>query len=321
MKLPVTCIEGTYFQIYTHHALNITTIKCDRSSSIQLENHGTGDDGYIKIAVRFKSLQLPPAIVLYFDYTSKITVFSQYYIVATVKGQTNCWQSSYFSEGGYYEDIHDKLNQIYTRTEQQTTINALLGLPSTSEKYINKSSGELYLARGHLAANCDFVYEAQQKATYYYVNAVPQWQSFNNGNWKKMESDLRSYAGRNGLHLFVVAGTFGVLELPHERTHKLTKLYLSTRSPGRKVVPVPKFMFKLAFDLKGARGAVFIGMNNPYQSHVEFICADKSDRMRWLKWDKGNGTKGFSYACEISDFKRVVRDLPFDLKATGGLLT
>ena len=30
-----------------------------------------------------------------------------------------------------------------------------------------------------------------QESTYYYGNAVPQWQSINNGNWKRLESSVR----------------------------------------------------------------------------------------------------------------------------------
>lgn len=241
-------------------------------------------------------------------------------MVGTVKGQTNCWQSSYFNDAGYYKDLNlnTTLAEIFKKNQQQKTINSLLGLPTTSEDYIKSNSGELYLARGHLAANCDFVYEAQQKATYYYVNVVPQWQSFNNGNWKRLEMDLRNYASRNG-PLFIVAGTFRVLQLPHSTTHTPTELYLSI-TRRRKAVPVPKFMFKLAFHVGRRRGAVFIGMNNPYQRRVDYICPDRSREMGWLTWDKNNPMKGFSYACTIDDFRQVVRDLPFELHATGGLL-
>ena len=40
----------------------------------------------------------------------------------------------------------------------------------------------------------DFIDAASQDATYYYINVAPQWQSFNNGNWKELESDTRNLA-------------------------------------------------------------------------------------------------------------------------------
>lgn len=46
------------------------------------------------------------------------------------------------------------------------------------------SKKQLYLAKGHMSPDADFVTEAEQDATYYYINALPQWQAFNNGNWK-----------------------------------------------------------------------------------------------------------------------------------------
>lgn len=300
-----------------HQILQATTINCIKSSLIHLE-HVIMQNDYIKIAVRLRDVHLSPLIVHYFDYRIKITAYTMYPMVSSVKGQTNCWQSSYFSESSFYEDLEDKMNDIYTKKTQRNTINSLLNLPSSSTKYI-KDSGELYLARGHLAASCDFVYEAQQKATYYYVNVVPQWQTFNNGNWRKLENDLRSYASRNGIDLFIIAGTYGIASLLHEKGQHPVDLYLSVNSNGRKAVPVPKFIWKLAFDLRSKKGAVFIGMNNPYQKN-EFICRDISGMMKWLTWDKNNKIKGYSHACSINDFQRIVK-LPIALQATGGLLS
>ena len=45
-------------------------------------------------------------------------------------------------------------------------------------------SKSYYFARGHLSPDADFLTEMEADATYQYVNVVPQWQAFNNGNWK-----------------------------------------------------------------------------------------------------------------------------------------
>lgn len=58
------------------------------------------------------------------------------------------------------------------------------------------SSSTTYFAKGHLSPDAAFVYDAQQDATYYFMNVAPQFQTFNNGNWKAMEGAIRDYAIR-----------------------------------------------------------------------------------------------------------------------------
>ena len=49
-------------------------------------------------------------------------------------------------------------------------------------------------SQGHLSPDADFVYNVLQDATYYFVNVAPQFQSFNNGNWKALEYNTRDLA-------------------------------------------------------------------------------------------------------------------------------
>ena len=55
-------------------------------------------------------------------------------------------------------------------------------------------SGTNYFAKGHLSPDAAFIYDAEQDATYYFMNVAPQFQSFNNGNWKSLEMATRKYA-------------------------------------------------------------------------------------------------------------------------------
>ena len=60
------------------------------------------------------------------------------------------------------------------------------------EPYIDTDkSGTDYFAKGHLSPDAAFVYDAEQDATYYFMNVAPQFQSFNNGNWKSLEMATR----------------------------------------------------------------------------------------------------------------------------------
>jgi DNA/RNA endonuclease G (NUC1) len=57
-------------------------------------------------------------------------------------------------------------------------------------------SGTRYFAKGHLSPDAAFIYDVFQDATYYFVNVAPQFQTFNNGNWKALEMATRDYASR-----------------------------------------------------------------------------------------------------------------------------
>jgi len=48
-------------------------------------------------------------------------------------------------------------------------------------------------------------------ATYYFANVAPQWQAFNNGNWKAVEIAVRDQARRTKADLLVFTGTLGQL--------------------------------------------------------------------------------------------------------------
>jgi len=38
-------------------------------------------------------------------------------------------------------------------------------------------------SRGHLIPNGDPIFKYEKDTTFYYINAVPQWQIVNGGNW------------------------------------------------------------------------------------------------------------------------------------------
>lgn len=61
-----------------------------------------------------------------------------------------------------------------------------------------------FLSKGHLVANADFFYVSHQLSTYFYLNAAPQWQNINGGNWKIIEDSARSlaYALKTPLKMF-----------------------------------------------------------------------------------------------------------------------
>ena len=79
------------------------------------------------------------------------------------------------------------------KKNQKSTVKKILGSNTIDGTAIieTSSSGTNYFAKGHLSPDAGFVYNVMQDATYYFVNVAPQFQSFNNGNWKSLEYAVR----------------------------------------------------------------------------------------------------------------------------------
>ena len=73
-------------------------------------------------------------------------------------------------------------------------------------------------------------------STFYYINAAPQWQTFNSGNWLSVENSVRSLAEDQGRELVVYTGTNGVMRLKDEEGDEVD-IFLYPEE-GR--LPVPK---------------------------------------------------------------------------------
>lgn len=316
-NLVAACISGVQFEINKQY-INISQLNCTQSATHFAKETGKKCPGsnYTELAVTLDvPPPFPPHIISCFDHGLKNVLYTWYNLTSHISGQSSLARETDFQESTFYNLTLD-VNILYMKKTQARTINRLLGLSNTNPKYINQSSGNFYLARGHLTANRDFVYDAQQRSTFYFINAAPQWQCFNNGNWKTLEENLRSYASKQKLDLVVYTGTYGIATLPHEETGEETQLFLYVVDGKGAGIPVPKFFWKFVYDPKTKKGTVFIGTNNPYKSEKEMICEDISDSIKWLTWKKDDQVSGYSYACSVDDFRRTVSYLPkYEVKA------
>jgi DNA/RNA endonuclease G (NUC1) len=191
---------------------------------------------------------------------------------------------------------------------QRSTIGTLLGSPALGQRYISTNT-DYFLSKGHLVAKADFFYGSSQSVTFYYANALPQWQTFNGGNWNTLEDNVRAFAGRYGHDLEVYTGGSRLATLPNTRNIQ-TDLYLTTR----RQMPVPRMFWKIVYDPATLAGIAFIGLNNPYQTAAEagrnVFCTDISSRVRWLTWQRTDLVQGYSYTCEVNQFRANFRDIP-----------
>jgi hypothetical protein len=237
------------------------------------------------------------------------TLYVKAIIVSGIAGFQRRFQRQNFIQDIFYRGI--SVDSLYTRNTQRQTISRLLGSTQLGDWYIRDTSG-YYLTRGHLAAKSDFVYGSQQRATFRYINVSPQWQTFNAGNWEALESSVRTYADRMRLDLVVYTGTYGVATLPNVNGIE-TELYLYVEVNNNKAIPVPKLFWKAVYDPKSQAGVVFVGINNPYVSDLQgdyLICTDVCSEISWVNWNPNDITAGYSYCCEVDDFRSTVKFLP-----------
>lgn len=158
------------------------------------------------------------------------------------------------------------------------------------------------------------VFGSNQVATFYYINAAPQWQTFNNGNWVQVEVDLKKFIAKRNIDTEVYTGTHDILSYP-DINGKYQKIYLATSNMTKPMLPVPKLYYKVVVAKSINAGIVLIGVNDPHASMERIkseyiICRDISDKIQYIKWERDNILAGYSYACSIKDFSAVVKDLP-----------
>ncbi|XP_022903824.2 uncharacterized protein [Onthophagus taurus] len=248
-----------------------------------------------------------------FDEDLQTTLYSRFDLPRSIGG----YQSGFPRPGWNAEHFTaPNVDNLYTRNTQRTTINALLGLPSSSYKYIAQSS-DYFMSRGHLTAKADFVYGAHQRGTFYFLNAAPQWQTFNGRNWNSLEQDVRGYAADEQKDLVVYTGTHGVATLPHEETGEEIELYLYVNGDVKQI-PVPQLYWKVVYEPSTKSAIAFVGVNNPYVEDLtdQIICNDICDGINWLSWDQHDSQDGYSYCCSVDELKETVKNLP-DLDVQG----
>jgi len=206
-------------------------------------------------------------------------------------------------------------NTLYSKKTQVNTIVKLLRSNKINGKPLidGSKSGTNYFAKGHLAPDADFIYNVQQDATYYFFNVAPQFQSFNNGNWKALEAGSRSLAQSLGRELTVYTGTHKVLEYPDSKD-VLTSIYLYIQD---KYIPAPKYYWKVLYDPATKTAAAFIGLNDPHATEApEELCTNVCSQMSWIDWKMDELDEGYMYCCSVEEARLKVPSIP-KLETTG----
>nr|XP_040570009.1 uncharacterized protein LOC121119415 [Lepeophtheirus salmonis] len=197
----------------------------------------------------------------------------------------------------------NKITQAYAKKSQKKTIKeitghtTIYGLPMIE----TNRKGTLFMAKGHLSPDAAFVYDGEQEGTYFFVNAAPQYQSFNNGNWRALELAVRDLAEKLHSTLTVYTGTYEILEFYEKQIFLLEK----------KLIPAPRYFWKVVHDPSTKKAVAFVGYNNVFsKTSPKPICKDVCDQIPWVDWERDSLYKGFMYCCEVDDLNKAISYSP-----------
>jgi hypothetical protein len=306
-----TCNSGTTFSVNSV-SYDFSNFACKSYPFHTARYSGStfydGTKRHIEIGFEVES-DFYKLIDICFDDGLYTTLYAKATIVSGIAGYQSGFPRPSFIQDSFFPGM--SVDNLYTQNTQRQTISGLLGSTLLGDQFIVPST-DYYLARGHLVAKADFVYGSQQRATFHFVNVLPQWQTFNAGNWEALESSVQAYAGRGKLDLVVYTGSYGVATLPNVNGIE-TELHLYVDSNNNKAIPVPKLFWKAVYDPKSQAGIVFVGINNPYVSNPQgdyLICTDVCSKISWVNWDQKNVKRGYSYCCEVDEFRSKVNYLP-----------
>lgn len=130
----------------------------------------------------------------------------------------------------------------------------------------------------------------------------------------QVEIGIKEFIEKRNIDTDVYTGTHGIFTYP-DINDKHQEIYLSVNKTTGKRIPVPRFYYKIMIAESMSAGIVFIGVNDPYSTKETIerdyiLCDDVADQVRYIKWNRKNITAGYSYACSVPNFVRVVKDLP-----------
>lgn len=134
------------------------------------------------------------------------------------------------------------------------------------------------------------------------MNVIPQWQSINNGNWKSIESAVRTKAASLGTDVIVYTGGYQVLKLENKK--------VTLENGG---IEVPKWSWKILKVPSSNKGIAFVTLNNPFiTSDPTPICKNICSSYNWDFPNRKIYEKGFTICCSIEDLMNEVSSIPSD---------
>ncbi|XP_014241376.1 uncharacterized protein LOC106662082 [Cimex lectularius] len=315
----VSC-KGDNVFVVNHEEVTFKTLACQRnvSSSINITSRPCAQSKGIIVEVGFQAAGWHSLIKICHNQTNGLSYYSLHTVRRELIDGGSYQRSSFRKES---KDLFKDYNpdNYYKKNHQITMLKKIVG-DSNVSKYVNNNQ---FMSRGHLTPVKDLPFKSWQSFTFGFSNAAPQWQTINNGAWKKLETAVRDNKQSDVYE--VATGTYGVCKIKDQNG---TDVPLSLHA-GK--IPVPDYFWKLVQDPKDKSCIVFVCTNNPFlDAQPTPFCSDICTANNWFvnennmqgkaKRATPNLSQGYMYCCSYSDLKSKKADLDMpEFKCNGTL--
>ncbi|XP_021708323.1 uncharacterized protein LOC5577135 isoform X2 [Aedes aegypti] len=310
----IECKDGYDFE-YVHNGavFDITQVQCDnrvtgnvKTDAARVQCPGTHktigfDVTFPTIGNRFFDLYQ-----ICFDEPSATAIYTHHTLIGN-EIEHKCFSTRPdFKSAGFPQGL--AVSSAYNQESQLNRLVALFGADpnpwGSAEVYYNLS----YLQRGHLVPDADQLFTTWQWSTYFYLNVVGMWEHINNGNWKYLESNVRTLAQNAKKTLEVYTGVYDTLSLCSLWDHCPE----FTLSNGR--IPVPKWLWKVVKSPDLNAAIALVVSNNPFVGE-DPICGLNGASHGWNSSIVSNITYGTVSYCRVQDLQTVVGNIPQEAMA------
>lgn len=190
----------------------------------------------------------------------------------------------------------------YTRSNTFQRFKQLLG---NGQTYMSSSNLDQIIDRGHLTPSADFITTNLKRSTFTMINAVPQFKTINNGNWRLIEEWARHKSRTpanicNGvidcnLNSNSVSDLNCILQLKGVNGQMVPMFLADTRK-----VPIPLWIYKIVKS-NNAR-TVFLTYNNIYHEGDIKPPTDVCQQIECPLYLEASVKDGRTFCCNYENF-------------------
>ncbi|XP_050076253.1 uncharacterized protein LOC126563651 [Anopheles maculipalpis] len=306
----ITCIQNQEFNLVeSSKRIALGDISCSSAVSGVIQNSNklcaNGAGHLYDVGFNFKANSLIKYFQVCYNATKSSTIYREHRILgkAINHAQINNNRPA-FKLGGVTSTV--RLASVYTQRHQQERFSTLLGSSAQAAKYINSTS---YLAKGHLTPDGDAVLDSWAGATYFFINAAPEWQVVNGGNWLRVENAARKVSTQLDDTVHVFSGVYDILQLPDKNGNPVS---LSLGDDG--TVEVPKWLWKVVVHYPSGKGIALISLNNPFAAKAETLCEDICSRYGWHQKEFHDLRKGYTHCCSVPAAQKAIKLISKSIK-------